>query len=177
MQQALKNILLIVMSCVFTVLFLNCAYADHDDDRKESESKYLIPVKNETYKQKCGMCHFVYQPGLLPSGSWNKIIDKLPTHFNMEVSLDQESRKEIAEYLSTNASEHSSAKRARKILKSLGGQTPLRITDTPYIREKHHELDPDIFNRQSVGSRSNCSACHTTAEQGVYDDDFVKIPK
>ena len=54
---------------------------------------------------------------------------------------------------------------------------PLRITDIPYIREKHHELDPAVFERESIGSLANCTACHLTAEKGIYDDDHVKIPK
>jgi len=147
---------------------------DHDDDH---ESKYLTPVNNETFKQECGACHFAYQPGLLPSRSWEKIIANLPSHFGEEVSLDQETKNIISEYLRANAAENSSAKRARKILKSLGGQTPLRITETPYIKEKHHDLDVNIFSRQSIGSFSNCVACHNKAEQGNYDDDFVKIPR
>ncbi|WP_299981208.1 diheme cytochrome c [Desulfobacula sp.] len=147
---------------------------DHDDDH---ESKYLTPVNNETFKQECGACHFAYQPGLLPAGSWGKILSNLPAHFGEEVSLDQESKNIINEYLQSTAAENSSAKRARKILKSLGEKTPLRITKTPYIQEKHHELDSNIFSRQSIGSPSNCIACHPTAEQGNYDDDFVKIPK
>lgn len=53
----------------------------------------------------------------------------------------------------------------------------MRITDVPYIREKHHELNPNIFNRESIGSLSNCMACHITAEKGVYQDDNVRIPK
>jgi hypothetical protein len=152
---------------------------DHDDEDEHEgrESKYLKPVNNATFKQECGSCHFAYQPGLLPSGSWEKILSNLPTHFGEEISLDGESINIISEYLQVNAAERSSAKRARKILKSLGGQTPLRITDTPYIREKHHDLDANVFSRQSVGSRANCIACHPSAEQGNYDDDFVKIPR
>ncbi len=53
----------------------------------------------------------------------------------------------------------------------------MRITDTPYIREKHHEIKPEVFKRESVGSSSNCIACHTTAEEGIYEEDNVKIPK
>jgi len=147
---------------------------DHDDDH---ESKYLTPVNNDTFKQECGACHFAYQPGLLPSGSWEGILNALPSHFGEEVSLDQESKQIIGEYLRTNAAENSSAKRARKIVRSLNGQTPLRITETPYIQEKHHDLDTSIFSRQPIGSFSNCIACHTKAEEGNYDDDFVKIPK
>jgi hypothetical protein len=62
-------------------------------------------------------------------------------------------------------------------MKSLGGKVPTRITDVPYIREHHHEISSDVLSRKPIGSLSNCSACHKTAENGVYDDDFVEIPK
>jgi len=87
------------------------------------------------------------------------------------------SKKIIAEYLKANAADHSSAKRAVKIMRSLGNRTPLRITETPYIREKHHEVPINVLNRDSIGSLSNCSACHTKVEMGIYDDDYVVIPQ
>jgi hypothetical protein len=155
---------------------------DNDDDRNNSKrhsERYLNPVNNPTYQEQCGGCHFVYQPELLPSGSWEKILARLDDHFGEEVDLDAESKEVVAEYLKANAAEYSSAKRAVKIMRSLRGQTPMRITDVPYIRHKHEDDDipPDAFQRKSVGSFSNCIACHTTAEKGIYDDDFVKIPK
>ncbi len=171
------NIIILLSACLLSTSFLQGAFADHNDDHEKKDSKYLAPVNNDTFKQECGACHFAYQPGLLPSKSWEKILSNLPSHFGEEVSLDDKSKNIIGEYLQSYAAEHSSAKRARKILKSLRGQTPLRITETPYIQEKHHELDSSIFRRESIGSRSNCIACHPTAEQGNYDDDFVKISK
>jgi hypothetical protein len=157
------------------------ALADHDDDdhkySKHHKERYLNPVNNATYKEECGACHFAYQPELLPSRSWNKILGRLQDHFGEAIELDPASRKAIGEYLTANAAEHSSAKRAVKIMRSLAGRTPLRITETPYIREKHHEVSATVLNRDSIGSLSNCSACHTRAEAGIYDDDDVVIPK
>jgi len=86
-------------------------------------------------------------------------------------------KKIIAEYLKANAAEHSSAKRAVKIMRSLGNRTPLRITQIPYIQQKHHEVSPKVLERDSIGSLSNCSACHTTAKKGIYEDDYVEIPR
>ena len=34
-----------------------------------------------------------------------------------------------------------------------------------------------MFKRQSVGSFSNCLACHKGAEQGDFDDDRAAIPQ
>ena len=146
--------------------------------RKHDHRKsHIKPVNNSVYKEECGGCHFAYQPELLPGASWMKIMADLDNHFEEPVELDDDLKKIISDYLKSNSAEFSSAKRAVKILRSLGNQAPMRITDTPYIREKHHEVKPEVFKRESVGSRSNCIACHTTAEQGIYEDDNVKIPK
>lgn len=145
-----------------------------DNDHDES---YLKPVSNPTYETECGECHFLYQPELLPSASWMKILDQLDDHFGEEIELDPDSKNVISAYLKSNAAENSSAKRAVKIMQSLGNHVPMRVTDTPYIREKHHELNPEILKRESIGSLSNCIACHTTAEKGIYEDDNVKIPE
>jgi len=145
-----------------------------DNDHDES---YLKPVNNPTYEAKCGGCHFLYQPELLPSVSWMKILDQLDDHFGEEIELDPDSIKIIYDYLKSNGAENSSAKRAAKIMRSLGNHVPLRITDIPYILEKHHELSPEVLKRESIGSLSNCIACHTTAEEGIYEDDNVKIPQ
>jgi len=154
-------------------------HTDNPKNSKHSREPYLNPVSNPTYKEQCGACHFAYQPELLPSGSWEKILARLDDHFGEEVDLDLDSKKIIAEYLKANSAEYSSAKRAVKIMRSLRGQTPMRITDVPYIREKHQDDDipADAFTRKSVGSMSNCIACHTTAENGIYDDDHVVIPR
>ena len=157
----------------------NDHHTDNRKNSKHSRERYLNPVSNPTYKEQCGACHFAYQPELLPSGSWEKILARLDDHFGEEVDLDLDSKKIIAEYLKANSAEYSSAKRAVKIMRSLRGQTPMRITDVPYIREKHQDDDipADAFTRKSVGSMSNCIACHTTAKNGIYEDDHVVIPR
>jgi len=93
------------------------------------------------------------------------------------VAPDPQSMTAIKDYLKTHAADHSSSKLSKKIMKSIGSGTPLRVTQVPYIQRKHHEIDPRVFERESIGSFSNCAACHTTAEKGVYDDDMVAIPK
>jgi len=149
---------------------------DDDNDDHDNDG-HLKPVTNQVYKETCGECHFAYQPELLPSASWLKILSQLDDHFGEEVEADPDTIANISEYLKTNGAENSSAKRSKKIMRSLGNQVPLRITDIPYIRRKHHELNPAVFKRESIGSLANCTACHTTAKKGIYDDDDVKIPK
>ena len=164
--------------------------ADHDRGKKRrryqkryrNDSEHyakenLIPVNNQTYIDECGTCHFAYQPELLPSGSWDKILAGLEDHFGEAVDLDKESKKTITEYLRTNSAEYSRAKRSVKIMRCLGSNTPMRIIEIPYIQAKHRKINQDVYQRESIGSLSNCSACHVTAEKGIYEDDYVKIPQ
>lgn len=137
----------------------------------------MTAVTNPVYKEQCGACHFAYQPELLPSGSWKKILGKLDDHFGEVLPLDPEMIDDIGAYLQANAAERSSAKRAVKIVNSLGGATPLRITEVPYISHKHRKISNDVLRRRSIGSLANCLACHRTAANGVYNDDSVSIPK
>jgi hypothetical protein len=151
--------------------------SERDDSEKKLDSKKLQPVTNPAYKETCGGCHFAYQPGLLPSASWGKLLGNLDDHFGQTLDVDSETLATLTEYLRGNGADKSSSRQAAKIMKSLGGGVPIRITDVPYIRDQHHEISSDVFSRKSIGSLSNCSACHRTAENDVYDDDFVEIPK
>lgn len=152
-------------------------HSRREDSVKKHGSKQLQPVTNPVYKDTCGGCHFAYQPGLLPSASWAKLLSGLDDHFGQTLEVDSETLGTLTDYLRGNGADKSSSRQAAKIMKSLGGEVPIRITDVPYIRDEHHEISSDVFGRKSIGSLSNCSACHRTAENGVYDDDFVEIPK
>ena len=110
-----------------TVFTINCSlylvFADHDGHKERrkhqkrerihfehNSGKTLPIVNNPTYKENCGACHFAYQPQLLPSGSWSKILTGRSDHFGETLDLDPEAEKEIAEYLEANAAEFSSSK-------------------------------------------------------------------
>lgn len=138
------------------------------------------PVDNKVYKEECGSCHLAYQPGLLPSRSWELLLtDKaLSDHFGEDASLDEESLKEIHDYAVDNAADKSYYKRSRKIaVATETGEAPLRITLTRYIKRKHHEIpEKMIKGNKDVKSLSYCNKCHTKAEQGTYDSDTVSIP-
>jgi len=188
--QMSKKIKLIIFSAVSLLFLCGGFYLAADDDktrhrerkreRHRGDDHYegnLKQVNNPTYKEACGACHFVYQPELLPSGSWMKILTNLEDHFGETVELDDDSKRVISDYLKSNGAENSSAKRTVKIVRSLGNQSPLRITDIPYILEKHRKISSDVLKRKSIGSLSNCPACHKTAESGIYDDDNVIIPQ
>jgi hypothetical protein len=147
------------------------------ESSEHDESREMNPVNNPIYKETCGACHFSYQPELLPAGSWEKICAGLENHFDEAIELEPESKKVIIEYLKENAADRSPVEEAVKIMRSLRNQIPLRITEIPYIQRKHREIKAEVLERESVGSLSNCPACHKTAESGNYDDDHAVIPQ
>ena len=145
-------------------------------EKDRSEKTDFIPAANPIYKNSCGGCHFPYPPGLLPGLSWKLILDRLENHFGDQVSIDPRSREEILKYLQDNGADRGGSKKSIKIMSSLHGQNPIRITEIPIIQKKHRGIKAEILNRKSIMSLSNCSACHQTAVQGIFDEDFVKIP-
>jgi hypothetical protein len=98
---------------------------DHDRD------DYLKPVANLTYKETCGGCHFAYQPELLPSASWQKILNQLDDHFGEEVEAEPDTIKDIIDYLKANGAESSSAKISVQIMRSLKNRVPQGLLKSP----------------------------------------------
>jgi hypothetical protein len=178
---------------VLITLFLVSACSDHDEDhgrdhKKESKSdrddhreqlQSAPPVANvasTTYKQECGACHNAYFPGLLPTRSWVKLLANSSDHFGEQLPIMGTALDEVRSYLSSNAADVSGNERSRKIMKSIGSTTPVKITEIGYLRDKHHELSAEVFKRKSVGGFGNCLACHKGAEGGRFDDDDAIIP-
>lgn len=138
------------------------------------------PVDNKQYKDECGSCHFAYQPGLLPAKSWEKLLtaEGLHNHFGEVADLDKETLQSIREYVLNNSAEKSYYKIARKItIATEDGEPPLRITETRFIKRKHHSIpEKMIKDNKDVKSLSYCNACHTKAEKGIFKEDTVSIP-
>jgi len=130
------------------------------------------------YRDNCGACHPAYAPELLPSASWDKILSKPNDHFGESFELDTQSKNTILGYLKANSAERSGSKKGSKIVSSLGGRTPVRITEIPYIQDKHRKISPTVFKRPSIGSLARCSACHAGADKGAgFSKNSVTIPK
>lgn len=144
---------------------------------RAGSSGALAPATNPVYTDTCAACHFAYPPGLLPARSWAKVLAGMPDHFGETVDLDAKDKAEISAYLQAHAADRSEARRAVRIMRSVGSSTPGRITEIPYIRDQHDEVSAAVLKRKAIGSLSNCNACHQQAAQGVFDEDDVRIPR
>ncbi len=174
-----------IIALSLTTLMLLGGNAVAEDDLLNAvvtpfRQKEVNPVNNKQYKEECGSCHFAYQPGLLTTRSWEKLLTEkaLADHFGENAELDSDVLASIYKYVMENAADKSYYKRARKITNSSEGvEAPLRITEVRYIKRKHHEIpDKMIKGNKDVKSLSYCDACHTQADKGSFDEDAVKIP-
>lgn len=165
-----------LISGVIAALGVTSAFAD-DDWGWSRRGPDFTPVKNELYKSECGTCHFTYPPGMLPAQSWQKLMGSLSDHFGENAELDSATQQKLTEYLVKGAAENSETGRSAKILRSLGTDAPLRITDVPYIRYKHNEIPARLISgNPGVRSLSNCAACHTQADKGSFAEREIRIP-
>ena len=121
------------------------------------------------YKQECASCHMAYPPGLLPAASWQHLMANLGKHYGTDASLAAQDATLIGNWLNTNAGTY----------KRVSGAPPEdRISQSDWFLRKHRagEVPANVWTRASVRSPANCSACHSGAEQGNFNEHQVRIP-
>ena len=173
-----KSIIITFVTLISTALSIPVVFSDDDRHEYRQRSLGVAPVTSETYKNECSSCHMAYPPGLLPASSWKKIMSGLESHFGDNAEVDDEDFKLIAKFLDSNSADKSSYRRSRKIMRSVNeNNAPLRISELPYIKREHDEIpDKMIKYNPKVNSLSNCSACHSQAEKGLFDEHNIRIP-
>lgn len=145
--------------------------ADDDEDKyhKKDKDEHTAAVMPPSWQTECAECHLAYPAKLLPASGWREIMGNLGQHFGTDASLDAATIAEILPFLEQNAG-------SERKYAAAAGKSALRITETRwFVHEHYDELSPEVWKR--VSSPANCVACHTTAEQGNYDEDFIKIPR
>jgi mono/diheme cytochrome c family protein len=135
-----------------------------------ADSKGPVVPLLPAYKQECSACHVAYPAGMLPAGSWKRLMGSLSKHYGTDASLDEKNVAEISGWLNGHAGTY----------KRVSEMPPEdRITKSVWFIKKHNEreISPSIWKRASVGSASNCIACHTNASQGSFSEREIRIPK
>lgn len=126
--------------------------------------KFSAP-DNPKWKDECGSCHIAYPPQLLVAGDWQKLIEGLGKHFDVNAVLNPEDSKEILDVLQRSAGK--------------GGKfsaASLRVSDTPWFVREHRKISGNIWINPAVKSRSNCVACHINAERGDWSERGIRVP-
>ena len=119
------------------------------------------------FAQECASCHMAYPPGMLPAASWQRMLSGLDRHYGTDASLDTATTQQLVAWLRANAGTY---KRVRE-------EPPQdRITRTAWFERKHRQIPPAVWSLASVKTAANCTACHTSAERGDFDDDNIRFP-
>jgi len=150
----------------FWVLFvvLGASHAVRAGDVQREADVALLPK----YKQECAACHVAFPPGMLPPESWRRLMNSLPRHYETDASLDAATVNELAIWLNANAG---TFKRVRE------APPEDRITTSAWFIRKHDEVPAAAWKRPAVKSATNCTACHTRADQGDFNEHTVRIPR
>lgn len=120
-----------------------------------------------SYEAECASCHMAYPPGLLGPKNWQNIMTSLDKHFGADASLDAKTQTEITQWLVNNAA-------SQKKYAVFAPEN--RITKTTWFIRQHDEVRADVWKRVGVRSPSNCTACHTDAAIGSFNEDQIRIP-
>jgi hypothetical protein len=160
---------------------------DYDDDHEKRGffSRWMGPrsmaqksPESQLYQEECGSCHFPFQPGFLPTGSWQRIMVGLEDHFDENAELSDDTARRITDYLLVHAADRDGREYARKLMWSLRNEPhPIRITETAFFRHEHDEIPAAVLRRQEPAlSFVNCDSCHTRALQGSFREREINIP-
>lgn len=128
-----------------------------------------LAATHPAWKAECGSCHVAYPPGLLSTDSWRRIMGGLERHFGTDASLDAATAREIAAFLESNSG---------RVRDGTSATSTPRITETPWFRHEHDEVEAAVWKRAGIKSAANCTACHTDteAERG-YRKRGIRIPR
>jgi mono/diheme cytochrome c family protein len=143
---------------------LGASHAVRADDDQRGTGVALLP----RYQQECAACHVAFPPGMLPPASWRRLLNDLPRHYGTDASLDAATLNELATWLSANSGTYRRVREA---------PPEDRITRSAWFIRKHDELPAGVWKRPAVKSPANCTACHTQAGQGDFNEHTVRIPR
>lgn len=130
------------------------------------------------YAEECGSCHLAFHPVLLPARSWQAMLDGQADHFGDDLYLDGDTVAELLAFMLPNAAESALNEPAYKIDHSVPKDaTPLRITETPYWKKKHDDIPQRVWDLEQVHGPLDCPACHLDAEEGMFEDSAMHLPK
>jgi len=132
--------------------------------------------ENALFVDECASCHILYPPALLPKKSWKIMMANLEEHFGDDASLEPEDTRNILNYLLANSAEYSTSEASVNILKSLQNKDTIAITQTPFWKKRHENIDSIYFKSKQVKSKANCKACHSDVEKGLIEDNNIKMP-
>jgi Dihaem cytochrome c len=125
------------------------------------ELSKLPSVANANWAARCGDCHVLYHPGLLPERSWRKIMASPKRHFGRNIGTRPVDAS-VTEFLVANSADQSSHPISVSIAASISlWETPESISATGWFAQVHRKLP-------KVEHFHQCRDCHQFAANGDF---------
>ncbi len=118
------------------------------------------------YLAECASCHAPFPARMLPAASWANIMATLDRHYGVDASMDGVAARELARWLTDNASQRSATRPPED-----------RLTRGADFLRKHREIAATTWSKATVKSPANCAACHADAADGTFRERNVRIPR
>jgi len=90
----------------------------------------------------------------------------LAHHYGTDASLEPAQVQEITAWLKTHAGTY---KRVRE------APPEDRITRSAWFAREHREVATEVWKRPGIQTAAQCSACHTQADVGRFDERQLRI--
>lgn len=159
--ELLSRSAVVCVAAMLASLATSKVMAEADETRTQIN---LLPK----YRQECAACHIAYPPGMLPAASWQRILGNLSHHYGTDASLDADSVRQISTWLTASSGGDATSRVA---------PPEDRVTRSAWFRHEHAEIPASVWKRLTIKSASNCAACHTRADQGNFNEHFIRIPQ
>jgi len=124
-----------------------------------SERITLPANPDPVWRAECSGCHTLYPPKLLTQSDWKALMARLDKHFGVNASVDDKARETITLALLQDAAPDSS---------SGNHSDTLRITDTPWHRNRHAGTSIPVWRKNGADKPSNCNACHKNQDEQLW---------
>ena len=154
-----------------------CAAAAGIDALARLPARGVPPATlDPTWSEQCGACHFAYPPSLAPASVWDAIFADLKHHYgHADASLSPALAAQLRAYADANASGHWDTLAAH-VFRVRDPVDPGRITATPYWRRMHAGIPAAEFDKEAVGSKAACDACHKDAATSRFAPQAIVLP-
>lgn len=129
----------------------------------------------DRYANECSDCHFLYHPSLNSETNWTALMASLDDHYGEDASISSTSFDLINQFFNENNAIFFDTQAAVEI--GLTASDNDRMTNRPFWKDVHANLNDNLFNSAPVYSSANCDACHLDADTGLFQDQNIQLPK
>lgn len=128
---------------------------------RTTAAEKLPQLQSADWAERCGDCHVLYHPGLLPERSWKKLTDSPENHFGRNIGT-RAVDSVILDFLAANAADRSKHPISKAITESLSRwEKPVSISTTDWFEQVHKKLP-------KVEHFHQCPVCQQFADAGDF---------